>query len=465
MAELNPREARGRRVVWAAGLGASLAFLDGTLVHVALPAIRRDLGADLSALQWVVDGYLLALCALILVGGALGDRFGRRRAFGLGCGGFALASLLCGLAPTSEALVAARVIQGVMAAILVPGSLALLSASFEGEARGDAIGAWSAISALTTAAGPLVGGVIVDWASWRWVFLVNLPFALLALAALRAAPETVGDPHKPVDGIGASLVGIGLGGISFSLIEGPERGMASPTVVAAGVAGLLALGLFASWEQRARHPMLPPRLLVNRSFLGANAVTALVYFGLGGTTFLSMLLLQMELGYTASEAGLALLPLTIALAVLARPIGRFAGRHGPRLPLYLGPPVAAAGVALLAISPAQGGLRGLVPGAMLLVGLGMAGVVAPLTTWVFGCVREGEAGIASGINNAVARVAGLMAVAVLPLLGALVRLGPSTWGEGSLHAGIRPGLLFAALALALGAPVASISLGNRKKDR
>lgn len=414
---LDPRSPRGRKVVWATGIGATLAFLDGTLVQVALPSIGRDLSASFASLQWVVDGYLLSLGSLILIGGALGDRFGRRRIFGLGVLGFALGSLACGLSPSSEALVTARILQGLFAALLVPGSLSILSSAFEGEARGEAIGTWSALSAVATAGGPIVGGWIIQAASWRWAFLINLPVAALCLVALRSVPESSAVERGRPDGVGALLGALGLGGVCFWLIEGPTRGITTPEVLTVGLGGILSLGGFLVWERRASHPMIPPSLLRNPAFLQANLVTWVVYLALSGTVFVEMLLLQSGFGYSAFDAGLALLPMTAMLGLLARPAGRFAGRVGARRLLVAGPVIASAGIFHLSLGDDRF-WTSVLPG-MSLLGLGMAGVVAPLTTWVFATVPEGRSGIASGVNNAVARLAGLAAVAVLPLLAGM----------------------------------------------
>jgi EmrB/QacA subfamily drug resistance transporter len=427
-------------VVAGAALGATLAFLDGTLVHVALPSLAEDLGADFGALQWVVDGYLLTLGALLLLGGALGDLLGRDRALRAGIVAFAVASLGCGLAPSAGALIVARVLQGVAAALLVPGSLALLSSVFRGGARAEAIGIWSAASALTTGGGPLLGGWIVSAASWRWAFFVNLPVAAAALWALRSAPPTGRDADRRLDVQGAGLAVAGLGGLCFGLIEGPEHPLAG--ALAAGV-GLLALGAFVQRVRAVEHAMIPPDIFRSRAFVEANLLTAAVYFALSGTVFLAMLRLQYGLGLSALEAGLGLLPFTLAVAGLSRWAGRRSAQGETRALLGGGPLLAALGiVGLAALEPGERIWIRLLP-AMSLVGLGMAAVVAPLTSAVFAAASPERAGAASGINNAVSRVAGLLAVAALPLLG-----GGRAEPEADLLATTQAGLLGAAAVMA-----------------
>lgn len=396
-------------------LGSGIAFLDGTVVNVALPAIDAELGAGISGLQWTVDAYLLTLSAFLLLGGSLGDLFGRRRMFVYGLGGFAGASLLCAIAPSTEALVAARALQGVAAALLVPGSLAIISTSFVAEDAGKAIGAWSGLSGVTTAIGPFVGGYLVDAVSWRWIFVVNLPLAAVAIwIATRHVPETsAGGGH--VDITGAVTAALSLGGLTYALIEGPGRGWTDPGIVVAATTGVAALVAFVVTERRHPDPMLPFGIFSSRQFSGANAATLLVYFALSGAMFFVVIELQRELGYSALEAGAALIPVTIILLLLSSRAGAMSSRIGPRVPMTAGPLVAAAGLALMTtIAPGTAYVPGILPG-VVVFGLGLALTVAPLTTAVLAAVPQEHAGVGSGVNNAVARVAGLLAIALLPV--------------------------------------------------
>ena len=404
----------GRWVVVATVLGSGIAFLDGTVVNVALPAIDADLDAGLSGLQWTIDSYLLTLSAFLLLGGSLGDLFGRRRMFVYGLAGFAAASLLCAIAPVTEALVAARALQGVAAALLVPGSLAIISTAFVPEDAGKAIGAWSGLSGVTTALGPFVGGYLVDAVSWRWIFVINLPLAIVAIRiATKHVPETrAGAGH--VDYRGAVAAALALGGVTFALIEGPVRGWSDPAAVGAMVAGLIALAVFVRTEMTHPEPMLPFDIFRSRQFSGANAATLLVYFSLSGAMFFLVIELQRELGYSAVEAGAAMIPTTILLLLLSSRAGALATRIGPRIPMTLGPLTAAAGLAwMTTIGPGTSYATGILP-AVVVFGLGLALTVAPLTTAVLAAVSQEHAGVGSGVNNAVARVAGLLAVALLP---------------------------------------------------
>jgi EmrB/QacA subfamily drug resistance transporter len=412
--------ARGRWVIFAAILGSGIAFLDSTVVNVALPKIGDDLGGGLSGLQWTLDGYLLTLSALLLLGGALGDEYGRKRMFVLGLVSFTAASVLCGIAPSIGALIAARALQGVGGALLVPGSLSLITASFRSEDHGAAIGAWAGLTGVATSIGPFLGGWLVDAVSWRLVFLINVPLAALALwVTLRHVPESR-DPQagRRPDFAGAATATFGLAGVVFALIQGPAHGW-SPGVVAAGVLGAAALVAFPFVERRVRAPLVPLEIFKSRQFSGANGTTFVVYAGLGVALFLVVVEMQTVLGYSALEAGTATLPITVLMLLLSPRAGRLAQRIGPRVPMTIGPLVVATGLFMLArIGPDSTYLTGILPG-LVVFGLGLSLTVAPLTGAVMGAVEENHVGVGSGVNNAVARVAGLLSVAVLPALAGL----------------------------------------------
>lgn len=404
----------GRGVLTAAVLGSGLAMLDGTIVNVALRRIGKDLDASLSQLQWITNGYLLALASLILLGGSLGDRFGRRRIFVIGVVWFALASLLCGAAQNPEQLIGARVIQGVGAALLTPGSLAMIQATFRPEDRAKAIGSWSGLGGIAAALGPFIGGYLVQYANWRWAFLINLPLALITvLIAHRYVPETRDpDAARGFDVAGAALGTIALAGMTFALIE--SQTSALWLVVGTGVAGVASLGAFIAVEQRSDHPMMPTSLFSSRQFSAANAMTLLVYAALGGVIFFLVLELQTVVGYGPLRAGLATLPMTGILLLLAKRGGALSTRIGPRLPMALGPIVCAAGIALLALVDAESTYwLDIFPG-LVVFALGLALLVAPLTGTVLAAAPDRNAGIASGVNNAVARAGSLLAVSALP---------------------------------------------------
>jgi EmrB/QacA subfamily drug resistance transporter len=412
-------EARGRWVLFATVLGSSVAFLDATVVNVALPAIGADLDAGFAALQWTVNGYTLTLAAFILLGGSLGDRFGRRRVFVVGIVWFGLASVLCGLAPSAELLVAARVLQGIGGALLTPGSLAIISATFVDGDRGRAIGAWSALGAVAGVAGPLLGGLLVE-VSWRLVFLLNVPLcAAVVVVALRHVPETADpDAARSLDVPGAVVGALGLGALTYGLVAAGEEG-ASPLVVGAVAAGLLGLVAFVVVERRTRAPMLPLDVFAERQFTAANLVTFAVYAALGGVFFLLVVHLQVSSGYSPVAAGLAGLPVTAALALLSPRAGALAERHGPRALMTAGPLLCAAGALLLLRVGVDADYVTDVLPAVTVFGVGLGLTVAPLTATVLGAAADRHAGIASGVNNAVARTAQLLAVAVLPVVAGI----------------------------------------------
>ena len=413
-------DARTKRLTLVACiLGTAVVFLDGTVVNVALPAIRDDLDTGLAAQQWVVEAYLLTLGALLLVGGSLGDLLGRRRIFSIGLAGFGATSLLCALAPTAELLVAARALQGVAGALLVPSSLAIITSVFPDDERGAAIGTWTAWGGIAMVIGPLGGGLLVDHASWRWIFGINVPFVLATLAILRAAvPESVDEESaQRIDYLGALLVAFGLAGPVFALIEQPVHGFGDPIVWVPGVLGVAMLVAFVLHERRSDHPMLPLSLFRSRNFAVGNVTTLLVYGGLGAATFFVAIFLQQVAGYSAVAAGLTLMPITVIMFVLSRRWGALSDRIGPRALMGAGPIVGGAGLVLMGrLGTEVDYLTDLLP-AVLLFGLGLSMTVAPLTNTVLGAVPQRHAGVASGANNAISRVAGLLAIAAV---GAIV---------------------------------------------
>ncbi|MFI1376988.1 MFS transporter [Streptomyces longwoodensis] len=430
---------QGRWILLTTVLGSSMALLDSTVVNVALPRIGQDLDADLAALQWTVNAYMVTLAGLILLGGSLGDRYGRRKVFVIGVVWFAAASLLCGLAPNAGVLVAARALQGAGGALLTPGSLALIQASFHPDDRGRAVGLWSGFGGIGAAVGPFLGGWLVDGPGWRWVFLLNVPLALLcAPIAVRHVPESDARsgavdagapgagaagraPRGHFDVLGAALGALALALLTYALIEAPGGSLFVGPVAVAGVAAGVA---FVVVERRRPEPMMPPDIFASRQFTAVNLVTLCVYAAFGGFFFLSAVQLQVVAGYSALGAGTALLPTTVLMLLLSARSGELAERIGPRLPLTVGPLLCAAGMLLmLRVGEDARYLTDVLP-AVLVLGLGMVSLVAPLTATVLASVDVSWAGLASGINNAAARAAGLVAVAALPLV---TGMGPEAY--------------------------------------
>ena len=469
------RSTQGRWILTASILGSGLAGIDATVVNVALPEIGRALDSPFSGLQWTVTAYTLTLASFILLGGSLADRFGRRRLFIIGVVWFASASLLCGLAPSITTLIAARALQGVGAALLTPGSLAMIQASFVPEDRSRAIGAWSGLSGVATAIGPFLGGWLVETVSWRWIFLINAPLAVVVVAivvvaivvvaivvvaiVLRHVPETR-DPGAAtvIDVPGAGLGVLALGGVTYALVEQPDRGLGSWPVLTAAVLGALAIVGFVLVERRTRHPMLPLTMFASRQFSAANLVTFTVYGGLGAVFFLLLIQLQVVGGFRPIAAGLSILPITIVMLLLSARSGQLAYRIGPRLQMSLGPVVCAGGLLLmLRIGPDASYAGDVLPG-VLVFGLGLAVLVAPLTATALSAAPDEHAGLASGVNNMVARAAGLMAIAVLPVVASIS--GADYAVPDAFDVGFERAMVAAMFLLLFGALVAAVAISN-----
>ena len=442
-----------RWTVAATVLGSGMAFLDGTVVSVALPSISDDLGTSVSGLQWIVNAYLVTLSALLLLGGTLGDRYGHRAMFVTGAAIFTVASVLCGVAPTTGFLIAARTLQGVGGALLVPGSLAIIAATFHPDDRGRAIGAWSGLAGVASSIGPFLGGWLIDAVSWRLVFLINIPLAAATIwISIRHVPETRSSLQCPLDLSGAALITVALASISYAAID-----HGSNAAMAAAVVGAVALAAFLVVEHRSSHPMLPLRLFRSPQFTGTNLTTLAVYAGLGGALFLLVLRLQVTLDYSALAAGASLVPFTVIMLLLSPLAGELGQRVGARIPLTIGPLVAAAGLFLLGrIDVGASYVRDVLPGVIVL-GVGMAITVAPLTAAVLGSVADDMAGVASGVNNAVARFASMLAVAVLPALAGIATDGSLA---DSMDSGYQTAVRITAVCTAVGGLIAACLVGR-----
>jgi len=424
MARPDLSRTRKRWILAATVLGSALTFIDGSALGVALPAIQRDLGAGPAAAQWVSNAYLLTLGALVLIGGAAGDRFGRRRVFLIGVLIFTAASIACGLSPTVQSLIAARAVQGIGAALLTPGALAVIGATFPPGERGKAFGTWAGAGAIFGMIGPLVGGWLSDHADWRAIFWINVPLAAIAVAlSLKFTPESRDTSAQGLDWKGALLAVAGLGAVTWSLTAAPDLGMADPVVLAALILGVILLAAFLWTEAKEAHPMMPPALFRSPVFSGINLMTLLLYFATGGAMFFLPFELIRVHGWTATAAGSAMLPFAAVMGLFSSLAGRIADRYGPKLSLSLGPVLAGLGLGLLALMPPDAGYVAGPLAGMTVTAVGMTLAVGPLTATVMGAVEPGHTGVASGVNNAVARIAGLLAIALLGMALSAVFVG------------------------------------------
>ncbi|MCA0337525.1 MAG: MFS transporter [Actinobacteria bacterium] len=458
-AYLSRGERRGRATLWGLTLGSGVAILDGSVVNTALRAIGTDLGASLAQLQWVINGYMLALASLVLVGGALSDRLGRRRIYLVGMAWFLVGSVACALAQSPGQLIAMRVLQGIGAALLTPGALAIIQSSFAPDERAGAIGTWAGMSGIAAAIGPFVGGWLVDHASWRWIFGINVPLCLAVIGlVVWATPESRSPAVGRFDAVGAMLSVISLGLLTFGLTQG----LGSVSGWGPLVAGVVGLGLLLAVERRSAAPLIPLRLFASRVFSAANAMTFLVYGALGVVFFILVLQLQVSAGWSALAAGLSGLPVTVALMLLSSRAAALSARIGPRLPMTVGPLVCAVGVLLL-LGVGRGTQWYAVGPGLVVFALGLALLVAPLTASVLAAAPDSHAGVASGINNAVARAGSLLAVAALPALVGLS--GTDYQSPEAMTAGYRAAMLICAGLLAAGGVVSWFGLGGDAQER
>ncbi len=457
---LSYASAAGRWVLAITVLGSGIAALDATVVNIALPTIGRDFHAGIAALQWVMTSYTLTMTAFLLLGGSLGDRLGRRKVYLIGIVWFALASAACGLAPSAVFLIITRALQGIGAALLTPGSLAILEASFTPDDRARAIGAWSGLSGVSIAAGPLIGGYLISAASWRWIFFINVPVAAVVVAlGARHVPESrAPDATGKLDYAGALAAVVFLSGTTFAFIEAPALGWSSPSVVTMALLGLAGLGALLARELRAAAPMLPLSIFRERQFAAASAVTFIVYAALTGATFLLPLVLQVVSGYSPLASGLAFVPLTVIMLALSARSGQLATRIGPRLQLSAGPFIVGAGLAMLTVSTSGSSYVAYVLPAVVVFGLGLAITVAPLTATAMSSAPAQHAGIASAVNNDLARFGGLLAVAVLPPLAGIT--GTAYLHPDALAAGFRTAVLISGGLCAAGGLLAAVTITN-----
>jgi EmrB/QacA subfamily drug resistance transporter len=452
--------ARGRWVVAATVLGSGITLIDSTVVGIALPTIGRDFHTALGPMQWVVTGYTLTLAAFLLLGGSLGDRYGRKKLFMIGIAWFAIASAACGLAPDAGVLIATRILQGIGGALLTPGSLAIIQASFTSDDRARAIGAWSGFGGLAAAAGPLLGGYLISAVSWRWIFFINLPISLLVLAvSARHVPESK-DPSAggSLDLAGAALAIVSLAAINYALIEGSSNGWGSGLVIAAAVVAVVATVIFFVVERSEKDPMLRLDIFKNREFAATNAVTFVVYAGLGGALFLLPIELQVVLGYSPLEAGISLLPLTLIMLFFSARSGKLAARIGPRLQMSVGPIIVGVGLALLVTATHGRNYFEYVMPAVIVFAIGLATTVAPLTSTAMGSVPSEHSGMASAINNDVARIAGLVAVALLPWLSGIT--GTSYLHASELASEFRTAMIISGAVCVVGGLISAAEIRN-----